>query len=193
MVKTRHSIFETNSSSCHSFTAAKDKTVKTKCPSLYHKDGKIHIELGDFERGDPYGPQDDPRMKLQYLITILGCITPLYNADGEDVSMGQMYWEYDGDEDERTTKLKQMAEGLMATDEFKEIEAAAMKVWPKCKGIVVGSKKAGTVDHQSVPWDWKTKDEDKKKDPWTFFKEDMLNMSLEEFLGTNAILNLDSD
>ena len=41
MVKTRHSLFETNSSSCHSFTAAKDKTVKTKCPSLYHKDGKI--------------------------------------------------------------------------------------------------------------------------------------------------------
>lgn len=191
MTKTRHGLFETNSSSCHSFTAAKDKTVKTQCPTLYHKDGKIHIELGEFERGDPYGPQTDPRMKLQYLLTIIGCITPLYNEDGEDVSMGNLYWEYNGDRQEE--KLKQMAEGLMACDEFKEVEAAAMKVWPKCKGIVIGSKKAGTVDHESVPWDWKAEDDEHRKDPWEFFKEDMLKMSIEEFLGTNAVLNLDTD
>ena len=193
MQKTRHGVFETNSSSCHSFTAAEDKSVRTKCPTLSHKDHKIHLELGEFQRGDPCGTETDPRTKLQYLVTIIGCITPVYNDDGEDVSMGQLYWEYDSDKENYKANLKEMAEGIMACPEFKEVEAAAMAVWPECNGIVIGSKKPGTVDHESVPWDWKAKDDEHRKEPWEFFKEDMLKMSLEEFLGTNAVLHLDSD
>lgn len=78
MLNIRTSVFETNSSSCHSFTINSGKQIgKSVLP--IKDDGYIYVSLGEYGWGpEDYKYQQD---KLSYLVTLVKCINHCYGCD----------------------------------------------------------------------------------------------------------------
>ena len=123
--KIRYGVFETNSSSCHSFSYGKTFN------NIYVSDvdNCVHTELGEF--GWEIDVHRESATKLAYILLAAASFT------------GHSFW-YFGDKD-----FNEMVESFKETEEYKRIEDA-VKVYTNCAGIVIENGIEGYIDHQSL-------------------------------------------
>ena len=127
--QTRRNVFETNSSSCHSFTIENGRTVNNL---VVEDDGYVHTELGEFgwEIEDYY----DSATKLAYILLVAAHFVKCN------------FWSfYSKDFDKTLISFKE-------TDLYKEIEEV-VKLEMNCKGIIIDKDSEGYIDHQSLEQD----------------------------------------
>ena len=183
MKKIRRNVFETNSSSVHTFVKGLKKK-NLEMPSTYYEDGKVHVSFGEYDRGTG-DDTDTPRGKLEYLLTALGYCHDVRDADGVECNMWNLHWDFDDDDSpEFKRRMHVLAETLMRTPEFNEIEAACKEIWPDWPGLVIGEKKTGYIDHQSVPESWEDVKNQLASDT---------GMTLAEWIASDGYLDCSSD
>lgn len=123
--KVRRNVFETNSSSCHSFTYGKTFN------NIYVNDvdNCVHTELGEF--GLEVDVHRESATKLAYILLAAASFT------------GHSFW-YFGDRD-----FDEMVGSFKETEEYKRIEEA-VRTYTNCSGIVIENGSEGYIDHQSL-------------------------------------------
>lgn len=127
MRQVRNNVFETNSSSTHSFSHS-----KSSYNNLYPEDdGFIYVDLEEFG----WGPENhyDSETKLAYALLVAAYLT-----DHSFWYFGKSTWE------EEYTSFRE-------TDLFKKIEQAVIDYLPNCIGIRLNDLTEGYIDHQSLP------------------------------------------
>lgn len=123
--KIRRSVFETNSSSTHSFTYGNTNNNLV----ANDEDGCVHTDLGEF--GWEVETYYDSATKLAYILLAAANFT------------GHSFW-YFGDKG-----FDNMLESFKETEEYKRIEDA-VRSHMECAGIVIDDKSEGYIDHQSL-------------------------------------------
>lgn len=126
MKQIRRNVFETNSSSTHSFSLCKG----TYNDLSVDYDGYVHTQLGEF--GWEIEDYFDSTSKLAYILLVA--------AHFSDHSF--YYFRQDSSWEEEWELFKE-------TDEFKDIEDA-VKSHMNCAGIIVDEGSEGYIDHQSL-------------------------------------------
>lgn len=123
----RNSVFETNSSSTHSFTYG-----KTYNDLVVEEDGYVHTDLGEFgwEIEDYY----ESSSKLAYILLAATSFT------------GHTFWWASNDD------FSERLESFKKTQEYMEIEDA-VKTRMSCEGIIIDENSEGYIDHQSLEYD----------------------------------------
>jgi hypothetical protein len=124
MKQIRRNVFETNSSSTHSFS---------HCGGTYNDlsvdyDGYVHTQLGEF--GWEIEDYFDSASKLAYILLVAA-----YFSD-------HSFWYFDQSWEDEWESFKE-------TDEFKDIEDT-VKSRMNCEGIIIDEKCEGYIDHQSL-------------------------------------------
>lgn len=123
--KIRRSVFETNSSSTHSFTYGNTNNNLI----VNDEDGCVHTDLGEF--GWEVETYYDSATKLAYILLVAASFT------------GHSFW-YFGD-----TGFDKILESFKETEEYKRIEDA-VRSHMECVGIVIEDRSEGYIDHQSL-------------------------------------------
>ena len=124
----RRSVFETNSSSTHSFTYGNTHNSLV----VNNEDNCIHTDLGEF--GWEVETYCDSATKLAYILLAAASFT------------SHSFW-YFGD-----TGFDEMLESFKGTEEYKRIEEA-VRNYMNCDGIVIDENSEGYIDHQSLEYD----------------------------------------
>lgn len=124
----RRGVFETNSSSTHSFTHGNTYNNIV----VNDEDNCVHTDLGEF--GWEIETYYDSATKLAYILLAAASFT------------GHSFW-YFGD-----TGFDEMLESFKETEEYKRIEEA-VRNYMNCDGIVVDEDSEGYIDHQSLEYD----------------------------------------
>ena len=124
----RRSVFETNSSSMHSFTYGNTYNNLV----INDEDNCVHTDLGEF--GWEIETYYDSASKLAYILLAAASVT------------SHSFW-YFGD-----ASFDEMLESFKETEEYKRIEDA-VKSYMNCNGIVIDEKSEGYIDHQSLEYD----------------------------------------
>ena len=183
MKKIRRNVFETNSSSVHTFVKGKS-SKKAKMPAPFIGDGKVHVSFGEYDRGTG-DDTDTPRGKLEYLVTAIGYLHDVHDEDGLDCHMYTLHWDFEDENNEDFKhRMHVLALTLMDTPEFKELNDECKKAWPEWPGLVIGEKKTGYIDHQSIPESWEgIKDQLKRQ----------TGMTIAEWLVSDGYLDCSSD
>ena len=132
MKQIRRNVFETNSSSTHSFSL---------CTGTYNDlsvdyDGYVHTKLGEF--GWEIEDYFDSTSKLAYILLVAAYFS------------GHSFWYFDNSWEDEWESFKE-------TSEFKDIEDV-VKSHMSCEGIIIDEKSEGYIDHQSLEYnsfeDW---------------------------------------
>ena len=123
----RRSVFETNSSSTHSFTYGNTHNSLV----VNNEDNCVHTDLGEF--GWEVETYCDSATKLAYILLAAANFT------------SHSFW-YFGD-----TGFDEMLESFKETEEYKRIEEA-VKSYMNCDGIVIDENSEGYIDHQSLEY-----------------------------------------
>lgn len=123
----RKGVFETNSSSTHSFTVG--NTFNNLLVNDY--DNCVHTELGEF--GWEIEDYFDSASKLAYILLVAGYFNDFYF-------------------DCYSNSLNENIEKLYNTEEFRRIEDA-VKNHIDCEGIVINDDSHGYIDHQSIEYE----------------------------------------
>ena len=124
----RRSVFETNSSSTHSFTYGNTHNNLV----VNDEDNCVHTDLGEF--GWEIETYYDSASKLAYILLAAASFT------------SHSFW-YFGD-----TSFDEMLESFKKTEEYKRIEDA-VKSYMNCNGIVIDENSEGYIGHQSLEYD----------------------------------------
>lgn len=128
--KIRGNVFETNSSSMHSFTInSGTKTINNL--EIDEFDGYIHTELDEF--GWEICNYYDAAAKLAYIL-LIAASTTAYRIS---------FWMHH-------SEVRENIANFMETDEFKKIEDAVKEEFPECNGIMIEEHSYGYIDHQSL-------------------------------------------
>lgn len=122
----RSSVFETNSSSMHSFTYSNGCNYNNLVVDDF--DNCVHTDLSEF--GWEIHDYFDSKSKLDYIL--------LAAANFTDHS----FWWHDGTFEEELASFKE-------TEEYQRIEEAVKSVM-NCDGIVIEDYADGYIDHQSL-------------------------------------------
>lgn len=136
MIKVRHNVFETNSSSCHSVTIVDRTLVASDLEvvedwDICNGEPTILVDLVGFCSWYDHQSQND---KLAYLVEQIAYITDNEYALG---------W-YGNEEEQREAK-----ERLYESEEFKELEDVICD-HAGCKHIHIKEGASGYIDHDSV-------------------------------------------
>lgn len=123
--KVRRNVFETNSSSTHSFSYG--GTYNDLIVNDF--DNCVHTNLGEF--GWEVETYFDSTSKLAYILVAAASLT------------GHSFWCYDNFEEE--------LESFKNTKEYQEIEEVVKRNM-NCDGIVIKDKSEGYIDHQSIEY-----------------------------------------
>lgn len=123
--KVRRNVFETNSSSTHSFSYGKSYNDLI----VDDFDNCVHTNLGEF--GWEVETYFDSTTKLAYILLAAASIT------------GHSFWYYDNFEEE--------LESFKNTKEYQEIEEVVKRNM-NCDGIVIEDESEGYIDHQSIEY-----------------------------------------
>ena len=136
MVKVRHNVFETNSSSSHSVTITDGRLVPNEIPieqnwNVCDGEPTMMVELNGFCGWDNHETQME---KLAYIIMQIAYILDLHHANG-----------FYGSPEE----IAEAREKLYESDEFKELEEIICD-HAGCKHIRLVDDTEGYIDHDSV-------------------------------------------
>lgn len=88
MINTRHSVFETNSSSTHSISISHDTKTLVSLPL---KEGKVHVGFGEF--GWEQETYNSTESKLAYAATFAFSFKPDHKYGGGDLGLHDKYKE----------------------------------------------------------------------------------------------------
>ena len=127
----RKNVFESNSSSTHSFSYSNSTYNDLKVDYDNYYDNYIHTSLGEF--GWEIKDYFSSSAKLDYILLVA--------ANYEDCYL------YSWDEEQARNLAKFQESSL-----FKEIEAV-VKEYMDCDGIVLEEYSQGYIDHQSLEYD----------------------------------------
>lgn len=122
--KIRRNVFETNSSSTHSFTYG-----NTNNDLVVQDDDYVHTSLGEY--GWQVEDYSNSRDKLAYILLVAASFN------------GVSFW-YD-----RDTTYEEKIETLKESEDFQRIEDA-VKYKMNCEGIIIDEYAEGYIDHQSL-------------------------------------------
>ncbi len=131
----RKNVFESNSSSTHSFSYSNSTYNDLKVDYDNYYDNYIHTSLGEFgwEIEDYFSSSE----KLAYILLVAACFT------------NHSFW--------YTDDVQAEFESFKETDLFKDIELA-VKQYVDCDGIIIDVDSEGYIDHQSLEYstfeDW---------------------------------------
>ena len=126
----RSNVFESNSSSMHSFTYCNTNMTNNNLV-VDQYDNCVHTDLGEF--GWEVRTYYDTAAKLAYILVAAASLT--------ENSM----WYYSKNEFEKTLQ------SFKETDEYQRIEEA-VKLRMNCDGIVINDRSEGYIDHQSLEY-----------------------------------------
>lgn len=130
IVKTRSSVFETNSSSTHSISIDPNIDIMSTTGLSVNKDGKLVIKL-DEDFGWGIESHDDAYTKAQYLLT--QCLQYVEEVEGENLSYEERY----------VTSKK----GHEYMDRVKKVIAEVLDLDVNNIEVI---KDGGIIDHQSA-------------------------------------------
>ena len=125
----RRSVFETNSSSMHSFTYSAGCNYNNLVVDDF--DNCVHTSLSEF--GWEIHDYFDSKSKLDYILLAAASFTD------------HSFWWHDGTFEEELASFKE-------TEEYQRIEETVKSVM-NCDGIIIEDYTDGYIDHQSLMYD----------------------------------------